>query len=82
MGNDKIIFTPLEPAFLIKEFIFEDLPSNNSILAYIPVIVIELLGDDFLKVKTIQNNHLYLSHKSLVVKRNDIINVFDKFEKD
>lgn len=70
-------FTPLEPAFLIRSCNFEDLPSNNLISVYLPVVVIELMSDDFFKVKTIQGDHMYLTHKDLLIKKNEITNVFN-----
>lgn len=76
--DDEKVFTPLEPAFLIKNCKFEDLPEENSLLSvYIPVVIVERVSEDYLKVKTIQEDQIYLSHKDLLIKLDEINNIFN-----
>lgn len=75
---DEKNFTPLEPAFLIKDCKLEDLPEENSLLSvYIPVVIVKRVSADYFEVKTIQENHMYLSHKDLLIKLDEIYNMFN-----
>lgn len=76
MDDDAELFRPLEPAFLIKENTFEELPKNNKLLTYIPVIVLEKLSNEFFKIETIQNKYEYLCHKDLLIKVKNVSNIF------
>lgn len=78
MDGVKESFTLLEPAFLIKETTFEDLPENNRLLAYIPIIVIEQLSVDYFKIQTLQDDHEYLCHKDVLIKVKNMGEIFVK----
>ena len=73
--QDDNMFEPLEPAFLKKEFLFEDLPESSMLFVYVPVQVIEKVNFEFLKVETLQGRHKYLCHKDLLIKKDDIVKV-------